>query len=192
MDGYKPFGSADSGVDGESGNTDSLSQPAEFLTLRAGSASGDGSGSDSGDSSGDSGEFDPAIHVSPDKRNRDGSFTRKRGRKAGASASGDRYSGRSNKGYKANIDSLTSVLAIVHAGLASATKTPELALDTDEATSLAQATANVLIEFDVQPNPKVQAVVGLVMVAGSLYGPRVYLIKERRKEEKEKRAERSN
>jgi len=54
-----------------------------------------------------------------------------------------------------------------------------------EADALANAAANVLIEFDIQPNPKVQAIVGLVMTAGSIYGPRVYLIRERKKGEKE-------
>jgi hypothetical protein len=43
----------------------------------------------------------------------------------------------------------------------------------------------VLIEFDITPNPKVQAIVGLVMCCGSIYGPRVYLVRERWKEEKE-------
>jgi uncharacterized PurR-regulated membrane protein YhhQ (DUF165 family) len=56
-----------------------------------------------------------------------------------------------------------------------------------EAEALANATANVLIEFDIQPNPKVQAIVGLVMTAGSIYGPRVYLIRERKKAQQNER-----
>jgi hypothetical protein len=58
-------------------------------------------------------------------------------------------------------------------------------LETDDAEALAKATAQVLIEFDITPNPKVQACVALAMTAGSIYGSKVYLIRERRKEERE-------
>ena len=177
---YKPFGNGGTAIEGAAS--------ADFLKL-----DGAGSGDNVADSGGDSGRndtdangdrFDSAIHVGRDKFNKDGSFRKKRGRKASnSSGSGSGY-GRGQKSNKANIESLTSILAIVHAGLASATKTPELALEIDDAEALANATANVLIEFDIQPNPKVQAVVGLVMTAGAVYGPKVYMIRERWKEER--------
>jgi hypothetical protein len=69
-------------------------------------------------------------------------------------------------------------------GLAGVTKTPELKLEDDEATSLAAATANVLEEFDIRPDPKIEAVIGLVTVSSMIYGPRIYMIAERRKSEK--------
>jgi hypothetical protein len=75
------------------------------------------------------------------------------------------------------------MLAIVHVGLASVTKTPELVLEEDEAKSLAMASANVLEQFDITPDPRVTAVLGLVTTCGMIYGPRVYLIRERKREE---------
>jgi hypothetical protein len=71
----------------------------------------------------------------------------------------------------------------LHIGLAAATKTPELALEDSEAENLAKATATVLTEFDIRPDPKIEAVIGLVTAASLIYGPRVYLITERKKQE---------
>jgi hypothetical protein len=79
------------------------------------------------------------------------------------------------------------MLSIVHVGLASVTKTPELVLDDDDAKALTGATCNVLEQFDITPNPKVAAVIGLVTTAGMIYGPKVYMIRERKKEEREAR-----
>lgn len=180
------IGSGDSGATGIGSNAGFLS----FGGSYGGSSSGDagsGSGSDSGelDSAGD--RWDASIHSADKRRNANGTWSRKRGRTANSSGGRNTNSGRkTEQSNKANIESLASILAIVHAGIASATKTPELALEDDDASALAQATTNVLVEFDIQPNPKVQAIVGLVMTAGAVYGPKVYMIKERRKEEREK------
>lgn len=154
----------------------------------------DGSGSasfgaiapDFGRGSGDVGDdFDPSIHVSRDKRNADGSYTRKRGRRSG---SGNSNSGSSpKKTNQASLEALQRMLAIVHVGLAAATKSPELELDTEDARALTLATSNVLEQFDIKPDPKVEAVVGLVITAGSIYGPKLYLIRERRMDEAKER-----
>lgn len=126
-------------------------------------------------------QFDPDIHSGPDKRNADGSYRKKRGRKPNSAASG----GNRKANNQVGIEGLTRVLTIIHVGIASVTKTPEIALDDKEAESLAAATANVLTEFDIRPDPKIEAVIGLVTVAGMIYGPRIYLIKERKKAERE-------
>jgi hypothetical protein len=68
---------------------------------------------------------------------------------------------------------------IVHSGIAAATKTPELDLEQKEADQLAKSVGAVMDEFGFQPDPKTQAVIGLVMTAGMIYGPRAYLIRER-------------
>jgi hypothetical protein len=73
---------------------------------------------------------------------------------------------------------------MLHLGIAGATKTPEMALDEDESKLLANATVNLLSEFDIRPDPKVEAAFGLIIAAGSVYGPRFYLINKRRAEEK--------
>lgn len=172
------------------GEASGIGERAGFLSF-GGSTRGSGSGTGSGnDSEGASGEtdssgtrFDPAIHSGPDKLNRDGTFRKKRGRKAGTGSGANR--GKASD-YSASLDAFTGMLAIVHVGLASVTKTPELVLEEDEAKSLAMASANVLEQFDITPDPRVTAVLGLVTTCGMIYGPRVYLIRERKREEKEK------
>ena len=77
---------------------------------------------------------------------------------------------------------------IAHLGISGATKSPEMELDKSEADALAQATTKVMQEFDVRPDPKFIAIAGLVTTAGSIYGPRVILIRERRKQERKEKA----
>jgi hypothetical protein len=71
------------------------------------------------------------------------------------------------------------MLGYLHMGIAGATKSPELILTDDESKALAAATANVMQEFDIRPSPKAEAIVGLVITAGGIYGPRAYFIRER-------------
>lgn len=129
-------------------------------------------------------QFDPTIHAGPDKRNADGRYTRKRGRRGNNSSSPRNSKAQNTSG----IEALTRALAIVHLGLAAATKTPELALDDKEAETLAAATAHVLQEFDIRPDPKVEACFALVVACGTVYGPKVYFIRERWKEEAKAKA----
>jgi hypothetical protein len=77
------------------------------------------------------------------------------------------------------VEWLGGVLMIVHAGIASATKTPELELTEPEANQLGKSVGAVMDEFGFQPDPRTQAIVGLVITAGMIYGPRMYLIRER-------------
>ncbi len=141
-----------------------------------------GGGDSGGDSGGGRGDFDSTIHVSRDKRNADGSYTRKRGRRSGGGNSPSRTSSKAD--LKASVDSLANVLVIVHAGLAATLKTPEIALEPDESKALAHGVTNVLEQFDIRPDPKVEAVVGLIIAASSIYGPKVYLYRERKKAER--------
>lgn len=146
----------------------------------------DGStGNDSGGTTSDG--FDPAVHIGRDKLNSDGSFRKKRGRKAGSGGSNSSSGTRTKAQNTASVEGLTRILAILHVGLAAATKTPEMVLEDSEAENLAKATATVLTEFDIRPDPKVEAVIGLVTAAGLIYGPRIYLITERKKLEAEER-----
>lgn len=142
-------------------------------------------GSDRGDSRDAGGnEFDPDIHVARDKFNNDGTYRRKRGRRKSNAGGG---SNNRRAGNQAGVEALANMLGFVHLGIASALKTPEIKLEDDESKALAQATARVLEEFDWTPDPKVQAVVGLIMTAGSIYAPKVYFIRERKKAEKVER-----
>ncbi len=178
---YTPFaiasgdtnGPADSTTDTGSG---SGSGPAFFL---GGDSDDRGDGRDAG-----GGEWDAELHY-PDRRtNADGSFTkRKRRRKSNTGGSTNRGKTDNSTG----VETLARMLGIVHLGIASATKIVELELKPDESQALAQATANVLEEFDWVPDPKITAIVGLVTTAGTIYGPKYYFYRERKKEEKEAR-----
>jgi len=170
---YEPFNLAGGDNGGADSSTDSASigSPAGFL--------GGSDGGDSGGSSGDAGSdvFDPELHISPDKRNADGSFRRKRQRRNAGTSAPSRSGKKAD--YSASVDSLARMLGYLHMGVAAATKTPELVLTEDETKALSNATANVLSEFDIRPSPKAEAIVGLVVTAGGIYGPRAYFIRER-------------
>ena len=169
--GQGPIGSgeheASGGIGGATGD--------EFGAVDLGNDNGGGGSSGELDSAGT--PFDERIHSGG--RNGNGEWRKRRGRKS-AGASTARVSGK-KAGNSASLDALTNTLIIVHAAVSTATKTPELAIEETEAKSLAGAVANVLEEFDIQPDPKVQAIVGLIIAAGSVYGPRMYLIRERQK-----------
>lgn len=68
--------------------------------------------------------------------------------------------------------------------LAGLTSTPELALDKEEAHDLALAAAEVAKFYPAQVDPKVLAWFNLMLAAGVVYGPRVYLIRQRVKADK--------
>lgn len=123
--------------------------------------------------------FDANAHIGRDKTNRDGSYRRKRKRKYGIG--GGPSPQRSKADLSASIDGLSKTLMVMHIGLAEMTKTPELVLQETESSALAISVANVLSEFDITPDPKMQAIVGLMMTAGMIYGPRMYNIRERLK-----------
>jgi hypothetical protein len=181
-DGYE-FGSAGGGADIAGGgisdaNSDSGS-PAFFL----GGSDGSGSGSASRDAAGT--EFDGSIHAGLDKFNADGTFRKRRGRKSGSAGSSGKRQTRASADYSASVDSLARMLGYLHVGIAAASRTPELVITEDESKALAGATARVLEEFDIRPDPKVEAIVGLVTTAGAIYGPKVYFIRERKKAERE-------
>lgn len=181
-----PAGEYD-GTDGAgSGAIVGTSEPIDPRTID-GSAGGIGSGIGGGSGGSGSDEFDPRIHVDPDKRNADGSYTRKRGRKTGSAGAGNNPQKKAAD-LKGSIDSLAKTLVVVHLGLANITNTPELVIDADESKLLANATANLLEQFDLKPDPKIQALIGLVMAAGTVYGPRAFMIRQRKLQEaKEKK-----
>lgn len=175
---YEPFGGNISGNEIDVGDVDvsGSDDPATaFFLGNFGSGSGNGERDTAGN------EFDPTIHVGRDKLNGDGTFRKKRGRKVGSSTSRNRQA-RPKADISASVDSLARIISYAHLGLA-ATVNPILALKDEESKALAEATANVLSEFDIRPNPKVEAILGLVFTASGIYGPRVYFIWQSKKNE---------
>lgn len=129
---------------------------------------------------GGSDEFDPAIHVGRDKRNSDGSYRRKRGRRAGSGSSN-----RANSKGKTSVNTVESALVGIHAMLSVALRTPELKLEDDESKPLAQAVKAVADLYDIPVISEAAiAWIGLITVGSQIYGPRMYMINERLKAER--------
>lgn len=68
---------------------------------------------------------------------------------------------------------------MVHLGLANIVGEPLLAIDKPEGDMLANASANLLAQFDLAPDPKTQAIIGLLLACGAVYGPRVIMYRAR-------------
>jgi hypothetical protein len=116
--------------------------------------------------------------------NKDGSPRKKRGR-----AKGYKLGSRAKKSDPVlNISGIEKLLLSIHGMAAAFTKTPELTLETQEATSLAEGIADVAQYYPLDLAPEVLAWCNLFMIAIPIYGSRVYLVVERKKEEKAQKA----
>lgn len=120
---------------------------------------------------------------------------RKRGRKSGgsiggSSASTNKNGARNNQAINQGLETLSQSLLIVHMGIAAFTDFDKFKLEKSEADSLSNSIANVMDQFDMVPDPRFTAVIGLVTCAGMIYGPRVYLYNEYKKSKRrEKKTE---
>jgi len=77
---------------------------------------------------------------------------------------------------------LSRVLLFVHAGLAKAVH-PVMEIDPEESSMLAAPMVDVMDQFGLKPDPKYEAIVGLITAASMVYGPRIYMM-SRSKQEK--------
>jgi len=141
---------------------------------------GDGGGSDSGDAGGSNHGDEYVRHADGTvKRNKDGSPRRKRGRKP----NGRGPSTSTSKG-KISVSGLEAILLSFHGMAAAALKAPELALEKDEAHALAEAAAAVASYYPTTIDPKTLAWINLGTAAVVCYGPRMYMIAARVREER--------
>lgn len=155
------------GTDG--GNDGGSSGAIDPTKLAGGTGAGTGDGGTAG---GDGDDFDPAIHEGRDKRNADGSYRRKRGRKAGAGSA-------AKSTAPISVSGIEAVLVSMHGIMAAAIKVPELALAETEAAALAAAVAEVSRHYPMTIDPKTLAWFNLAGCAATIYGPRIYLAKAR-------------
>lgn len=135
--------------------------------------------------------IDPAIAASGNDNGDSGSdepVKRKRGRPAGTTT-GTKTNTKKNN-LSNSVDNLSKTLMLLHLGIASKFNVPEIVIDERESELLSSAAMNMLDQFEIQIDPKMQAAVGLIVAAGTVYGPRVIAISYRRnKEQKEKQNE---
>lgn len=89
------------------------------------------------------------------------------------------------KADKSDVSGLTSALVNVHALLAGMTQIPEIAIDREQAAVLASAASEVMQHYDFGMNAEQQAWINLMMVAGSIYGSKVFAYKIRKSQEAE-------
>lgn len=92
---------------------------------------------------------------------------RRRGRKPGSRNSSPK------KAAALDINGLELMLFSTHAMLAALTSTEELGIDKDEAKTLAEAAAAVGRHYDMNVPAKTVDWYNLIMVAGTVYGPRI-------------------
>ncbi len=157
----------------------------------------DGTGNDSGNpfASGirtldptDLGPGDPdGSGASPTGTDSSPDQPRKRGRKPGS-----KNGTKKEKIDSASVTGIEKILFSVHLALAAATRTPELALDESEARELAKAAAEVQSHYETVIDPKILAWAQLVMVAGSIYAPRMIAAKMRLNRERAEQRAKSN
>lgn len=131
------------------------------------------------------GDFDPAIHVGPDKFNADGSRTRKRGRKSSGGNSGRNTTTKKKASHTLDVTTTQAVLLSIHTAAAAVFKTPELVLADQEAEALAKALVEIERLYPAQIDPRVLAWVNLVGTAGMIYGTRIFAIQARYASERE-------
>jgi hypothetical protein len=149
---YEECRSGNSGTTGAGGNAGEFIDPAAAV----GSGNGDGGITDSAGT-----RFDATIHSSPDARNNDGTFRRKRGRKPGGGNNNNRTRAQVHSDIKETAQFLAQGLLLFHASMAAMTKTPELILDGEEAQGLAESGLTLAAMYDITPDPKLQAAIFL-------------------------------
>ncbi len=91
------------------------------------------------------------------------------------------------KAAPASVVGIEALLLGIHSIASSLTKVEEIALDKSEANQLAQALAAVNVHYQKTVDPKLIAWMGVVAVAGQVYGPRVLAYRLRTADEKAKR-----
>jgi hypothetical protein len=83
-----------------------------------------------------------------------------------------------------DVDGLAMQLVVMHAVLAKALKAPELAVDMDGARTLAKGIKGMMAQYSVNISPKMLAFYQLMGACAVVYGPRLFLIADRKSKER--------
>jgi hypothetical protein len=166
--------SGDDGSQGSAGGSESVLDGSEGdnRELEGGNVGNEGEG------------FDPAAAAGEPK-------PKKRGRPPGSGKQGTGEKAERPSSGRLDLNLLRDQILIVHAVAAQTLNCPELQLTEDEAKRLGASLNSVAKQFDIGQvvNPKVQAILGLVTVAGMIYAPRapaiIAAVKSRTKKPKQ-------
>lgn len=89
---------------------------------------------------------------------------------------------------KVDLDSLNFTLFYAHELLAKAARTPEIALDKDEARRMAESAMNVMQHYNIKASQKAIDWGNLVLTMSIIYGGKFHAISERQKHERAAKA----
>jgi hypothetical protein len=90
---------------------------------------------------------------------------------------------------KVPVDALARLLMMGHAIGANLTRTPELDINSGEAKMLADPLSELLVLYEIEPDPRIMAMMELGMAASYVYGPRVAAIRARLQAETKAKAD---
>lgn len=121
-------------------------------------------------------------------RNADGSPRKRRGRKPGAGNGSARKVGQKAKS-DISITGVEKILLSLHSMAAVGFRAPELMLDETEARAMGEGIMAVQSHYNFDASAEVIAWVNLAMILMGIYGPRIMLIRDRKREESPKKKE---
>ncbi len=96
------------------------------------------------------------------------------------------------KAEKGDIAGFARQLVGVHAILASVTGNPIWQINDNEAAQLAASIEGIAAQYDLEVNPKIAATLNFVFVTATIYGPRIYLMREMAKQTQPKPVKQQN
>lgn len=136
-----------------------------------------------------SGFIDPAASTGKKRgrpRRDSGTGTGDAGNKPGGKSAFAGGSGRKRTAKEETVllGELSDQIAGAHEIIALVTGQPVFKLSDDESKKLSQSIRNVLVHYDLTPNPAVMAWVQLLAVSGVIYGPRIMYLVALEKERK--------
>jgi hypothetical protein len=80
---------------------------------------------------------------------------------------------------KVPVDAMARLLVMGHGIAANFTRTPELEINTSEARMLADPLSELLVLYEIEPDPRIMAMMELGLAASYVYGPRFTMIRIR-------------
>lgn len=105
------------------------------------------------------------------------------------SAGGTREAVKPAKAKKVPVDALARVLMMGHLMMANLSGTPELEINENEGVMIATPLSELLVLYEVEIDPRILQLMELGGACSYVYGPRIYMIRQRLRAEKQAKAE---
>jgi len=115
----------------------------------------------------------PAANIEPENETTSETVKKRKPRAAKTSTA---------KSEKVDAAGFARQLVGVHAIIASVTGNPIWQINDNEAAQLAASIEGIAAQYDLEVNPKIAATLNFAFVAATIYGPRIYLMREMAKQ----------